>query len=132
MPFFQSRRSPFHRTASLAVLLATAATPLAAHDRVFLHEQPIEIYWNSWDGLQLSADAGQVDVHIRGEGKTVSFDGILSLHCDPGGGSYWIVAGNAGVALSTNDDIAYHVPGEVPARAREALCRLGAGVVNLG
>ncbi len=44
---------------------------------VFLYREPVEIYWNDWTGIKLLGDKA----YISGQGKTVQFDGVVSLNC---------------------------------------------------
>ena len=56
---------------------------------VFLYRERVEMYWNDWIAYPLAdmhslPSFGQVDLTIRGEGKTTSFDGVLSINCENG------------------------------------------------
>jgi hypothetical protein len=59
-------------------------------NRIFLYREPVAIgYWNNWSGVALIVDRfGSVDVNIRGEGKSASFDGNISINCR-NGKFYW-------------------------------------------
>jgi hypothetical protein len=102
------------------MLLGLAATPiLTGHSQAqelmigdidadgrttLLYEQLEGVYGNAWSGMRVSGDGyGQTDVHIRGEGKTAMFDGILSINCEDPAGSYWLTNDEA-----TNNTVPLH------------------------
>lgn len=90
--------------------------------RVFLYRSPIEIYWDDWSGVAVSSrKASQVDVYIRGEGKTVDFDGVVSINCDSGSGFFWKTASNFGEPLDERG-INESVPLIAVAHAKEIFC----------
>jgi hypothetical protein len=91
--------------------------------RTFLLREPVEMYWNDWSGVRVSDDgAGQVDVYIAGEGKTVVFDGVVSLNCESETEYYWRIAGDSGQALS-EEEVDAKVPPRVIVNARAIFCK---------
>lgn len=95
---------------------------------VLLYREPVEIYWNDWTGHPLvSIDElptkEQVDVVIYGTGKTVSFNGVVSMNCNEGGGHYWLTASQwNGQELLSKAEIAKVVPEKVIKAVREVVC----------
>ncbi len=63
---------------------------------IFLHRESVEMYWDDWvaypmlDRKDLPSN-GQVTLAINGEGKSVNFNGILSINCE-NGQNYWEAA----------------------------------------
>lgn len=93
----------------------------AINGGVFLHREPVEMYWDDWvaypmmDRKDLPSD-GQVILAINGEGKSVNFNGILSINCEDGQ-NYWEAA-NA----DTPDE---HIPVAVKNNAVSLFCKGG-------
>ena len=81
---------------------------------IFLYREMIEMYWNDWlaypmmDKSQLPS-AGQVELSVKGEGKTADFSGILSINCQNGKYSW----------LNSPDD---EIPNRVIRNARSLFC----------
>lgn len=54
----------------------------------FLYRERVEMYWNDWLAYPLTGRkgpyTGQVNLTISGEGKTTSFNGVLSINCQNG------------------------------------------------
>ena len=109
-----------------AATAAAAAAPSPGHldkqGRYFLFREPVEMYWNDWTGMPLNrGTAGQIDVHILGEGKSQEFDGVVSLNCTTGSGFFWKEASVWGKSASESD-IAGAVPLVVISNARNLFC----------
>ena len=85
--------------------------------------EPVEgPYFNSWSGTPLVI-GGQTDVYIHGEGKTVEFDGVLSMNCEAGGSQVWLAAGNFFEGELDSDALANRVvPAVVVTKARALYC----------
>jgi hypothetical protein len=113
--------------ASMAVSEVAAATApkLRQKDsdgRLHLFREKVEIYWNDWSGVRVSGrKGGQVDVHVRAEGKTEDSDGTLSINCQSGSGYSWRTAASFGKPLSEGD-INRAVPIQVVANAKKLFC----------
>jgi len=91
---------------------------------VFLYDEPIEgVYGNNWWGTAISSgETGQINVYIHGEGKTVDFDGILSVNCESPSGFFWKTASNFGTPVKKTDMIEI-IPNTVLENARKLFCR---------
>lgn len=91
---------------------------------IFLHVEPIEgVYVNNWWGTAVgSADDGDVKVYISGEGKTVDFDGILSLNCESADGHFWKTASNFETPVKQNE-MGEILPKKVLQNARKFFCK---------
>ena len=93
----------------------------AINGGVFLHREPVEMYWDDWvaypmmDRKDLPSD-GQAVLAITGEGKSVNFNGILSINC-VNGQNYWEAA-NA-------DAPDEHIPVAVKNNAVSLFCKGG-------
>jgi hypothetical protein len=86
-----------------------------AEGRIQLLYEPVEgVYGNFWSGMRVSGNGkNQTDIHVRGEGKTAMFEGILSLNCESKSGHLW---------LTSERDANETVPTEVIANARRFFC----------
>jgi hypothetical protein len=95
----------------------------AQEERPILYKQELEgVYFNSWTGMKVSGSPGnQVDVHVLGEGKSVDFNGILSINCSSGSGYFWKTASNFHESLS-EVQITEIVPIEVVAKSNATFC----------
>jgi len=91
---------------------------------VFLYDQPIEgVYQNNWWGTAVSSgETGQINVYIHGEGKTVDFDGILSLNCENSSGYFWKTASNFETPVMKKDVIEI-LPNIILQNARKLFCK---------
>ncbi len=91
---------------------------------VFLYDEPIEgVYQNNWWGTAVSSgETGQINVYIQGEGKTVDFDGILSLNCENPSGYFWKTASNFETPVKKKK-IMEILPHTVLQNARTLFCR---------
>ncbi len=81
------------RLASALCLLLCLSVPGTAYayslgetgtdGRTFLYNEPVEDdYGNAWWGaLAPSYAAGQIDLNVTGEGKTVDFSGLVMIYC---------------------------------------------------
>lgn len=115
-----------------AICCLIAATPANAWKvgergdagSVFLHDQPLEgVYGNNWWGTAVSsADTGQINVYIHGEGKTVEFDGIVSLNCESASGYYWKTASNFETPVK-KAEMREILPKKVLQNARKLFCK---------
>lgn len=95
---------------------------------IFLHREPIEIYWTDWIGYPLmtksAAATGQARLTVIGEGKAASFTGVLSINC-ANGKYYWETATNGVENLPPANErlINEVVPRQVIKNATRLLCR---------
>ena len=95
---------------------------------IFLHREPIEIYWTDWIGFPLmtksAAATGQARLTVIGEGKAASFTGVLSINCT-NGKYYWETATNGIENLPPSNErlINEVVPRQVIKNATRLLCR---------
>lgn len=89
---------------------------------IFLHDQPVEgIYGNTWWGKTVNSGAARhIDVQILGEGKTVDFEGTLSLNCANAAGTEWKTDVNFSASPAEIYDL---VPGQVLRNAHMIFCR---------
>ncbi len=94
---------------------ASDSAPTSDPSRTQLFEEKIDsAYSNFWTGMRVSGDgAEQTDVHIRGEGKGVNFNGILSINCESKSGASW---------KTSEIEAEEVVPGEVVIAARKSFC----------
>lgn len=108
-----------------------AAAPKVGADiegGIFLHREPIEIYWTDWIGFPLmtksAAATGQARLTVIGEGKAASFIGNLSINCT-NGKYYWETAANGIENLPPSNErlINEVVPRQVIKNATRLLCR---------
>jgi hypothetical protein len=91
--------------------------------RKFIYREKVEAYWNDWSGLKVGGEDGdQPSVHIRGEGKTADFEGVLSLNCSSGSGYLWKTASNFSKNLN-EAAITEIVPLDVLAGAKKLFCK---------
>lgn len=94
---------------------------------VFLHREPVEIYWNDWIAFPLMAKtgiptSGQARVTVIGEGKTATFIGNLSINCESGK-YYWESAGSGSEFLTSEDQAEEIVPRGVVLNAAKLFCK---------
>jgi len=89
---------------------------------ITLFEEKVEQYGNSWSGKSVLVESGQADAYIKGVGKTVGFDGILSINCADGSGHYWKAASIWGKNAKANR-IKETVPHDVIVNARNSFCK---------
>lgn len=94
------------------------------NDGLFLYREPVEAFWNDWVAhpppprLQ---GQDQVQLRIVGEGRTKSFDGMLTLNCSSEALG-WIGARNFGELIRSSGVTKAMVPQEVIAGARRLFC----------
>ena len=107
--------------------LTSAATPElgAPHEGgLFLFREPVEIYWNDWVAYpqgDRAATRAQPQVTIKSEGKTSSFDGVLTINCATGKFD-WKEVKNFSVAVPREADVRKIVPVEVVKNATRLFC----------
>lgn len=116
------------------MLGAVMATGVAAQEpklgdknfdgRTFIFYQPVEIYGNNWSGIRVNDPASdQANVYIKGEGKTVDFDGVMSINCDSASGYFWLTGSFwGGETPATEQLYNENIPTEVIAGARQLFC----------
>ena len=107
----------------LSFIALFSATSYAEITRVELLRVDLGgVYWDKWTGLPVVDKVrGKVDVHIKGEGKTAVFEGIVTIFCTNGGGFDWKTATFWGDP-ATEGDLKAKVPKKVIERAREKFC----------
>jgi hypothetical protein len=89
-------------------------------------EQTDSYYFNSWIGYKLAPvdsgnDTGQVEAAILGEGKDISFRGIVSINCE-NGKHFWEGGFNANEFLKSDSDVDAVVPLKVVRGAKKKFC----------
>ena len=114
-----------------ALLLPQVTTSVVAAPKVgskandvqyFLYRQFVEGYWNDWLGVPVSdKETGQIDLYILGEGKTTSFDGVLSINCESASGYFW-KTGSFWDKPAVEYDYNNNMPLEVISNARKLFC----------
>ena len=99
----------------------------AKNGGIFLYRESVEIYWNDWvsyplmDRRNLPSD-DQVELLIKGEGKTALFYGVLSINCN-NGKYYWEgIPSNNGDALNESN-INTIVPSQAIDNAIKLFCK---------
>ena len=123
--------------ASAAVLLASSALGaetlsmtdpqvgmVTSDGHVFLYREPFEQFWNDWTGMRVNnPESKGADVYIQGEGKTVNFNGVLSLNCPQGWGHFWLSGAFwGGQQPATREFLNENIPQEVVTQARRFFC----------
>lgn len=95
---------------------------------IFLFEEPIEQagYFNEWWAHEVSSESeieqlGQVEVSIRGDGKTVDFTGLLSMNCE-NGKNFWRGTQNFNTPLD-EEEVNETVPKQVIRNVYKLFCR---------
>lgn len=94
---------------------------------IFLHREPVEMYWDDWISYPLMdrqrlPSSDQVELLIKGEGKTVVFYGVLSINCNNSKYFWEGIPSNAGDVLD-DSNINSIVPHQVINSAITLFCK---------
>ncbi len=125
--------------AQIVMVLVLPMPVLAQNDRqigyvdyrglsLLLHEDIEGVYFNQWYGKSIydienkSYFIGDPRVFIKGEGKTVGFEGVISFNCEAGGGHYWIGGREWSAMLTDQDAFDRAVPPRVIYTAKGMFC----------
>jgi hypothetical protein len=108
-------------------ITAASADDPNSTSAVLIYEEKVEIYFNLWSGIRVNdASADQATVYIKGEGKTVDFDGVMSINCEAMSGYSWITGAFwSGETPATEALYQENIPSEVISGARELFCHIG-------
>jgi hypothetical protein len=109
------------------LMMSPAMADLEVGDRdpgggLFLHYEQVEQFGNTWRGVRVNNNPVEPELYIHGEGKTVSFDGVVFLECDTDLDPIWKTASVWDAQPADLVMIAETVPAEVMDNARRVFC----------
>jgi hypothetical protein len=109
----------------LMISLALAEPEVGDRDPrggLFLFHEEVEQFWNTWRGVRVNNDPRELELYIHGEGKTVSFDGVVFFECDTDLDPIWKTASVWDGQPADLVMIADTVPQDVMDNARTVFC----------
>ena len=108
-------------------MYATPKLGTPTNGGIFLHREPIEMYWDDWIAYplmdkKLLPSTDQVYLLIKSEGKMTAFLGVLSINCN-NGKYFWDGTPSNGAEALNESNIKEVVPQQVITNAITLFCK---------